>query len=91
MYKAEVEIYSDASNHAIMKHPGRNFPGSLLQGDSLYILCQDLDILLSELKKSDYEEVEEIANDLRNRLWDRLNHYQNVLLEHDIDLPFRRI
>ena len=32
MRKAEVEIYSDQSNYAVMRHPGRNFPGALNSG-----------------------------------------------------------
>jgi hypothetical protein len=31
-----------------------------------------------------YEEL----NDLRNKLWERLNHYKSVLAESGIPLPF---
>lgn len=27
-------------------------------------------------------------NELRNALWERLNHYKQVLAEHSIELPF---
>lgn len=43
MHVEPVEIYSDLSNGAIMRHPGRRFPGVLIQGDSLYLLCDRLD------------------------------------------------
>ena len=33
MYQADVEIYADTSNYAMMRHPGRENPGSLIQGD----------------------------------------------------------
>lgn len=89
MYKAEVEIYSDASNHAIMKHPGRHYPGSLMQGDTLYILCRELDELCEEIKKGNYDDAAYCANEIRNDLWDRLNHYQSVLIEHGFDVPFK--
>ena len=29
MKKEEVEIYSDSTSQAVMKHPGRNYPGVL--------------------------------------------------------------
>lgn len=37
-----VEIYSDASNQAILRHPARRFPGILVQGDTLKILHGEL-------------------------------------------------
>jgi hypothetical protein len=43
MHIESVEIYSDAANAAIHRHPGRRFPGVLLQGDTLYSICQRLD------------------------------------------------
>lgn len=42
MPKIELEVYSDASNSAVIQTPGRRFPGSVIQGDSLAILCEDL-------------------------------------------------
>lgn len=33
-----VEIYSDASNAAVIRHPGRQFPGMLIQEDTLHSL-----------------------------------------------------
>src|SRR5262245_1747536 len=39
MHVEQVEIYSDVSNAAVMRHPGRRFPGVLVQGDTLYTLC----------------------------------------------------
>jgi hypothetical protein len=38
-----VEIYSDETNAAVMRHPERAFPGYLMQGDTLYLLCLDAD------------------------------------------------
>jgi hypothetical protein len=34
-----VEIYSDAFNGAVIRHRGRRFPGTLIQGDTLFSLC----------------------------------------------------
>ena len=38
MHVESVEIYSDATNAAVMRHPGRRFPGMLIQGDTLHSL-----------------------------------------------------
>jgi len=88
MYKKEVEIYSDASNFAVMRHPARAFPGALIQGDTLYILCRLADEAVVLARKGDLNDGTESLNKLRNALWDRLNHYKRTLAEHDIKLPF---
>ena len=87
----KVEIYSDQSNLAVMKHPGRSFPGSLIQGDSLYNLCKMADEVCSEIKNKNLENAFDEANELKNLLWERLNQYKTVLGEHEISLPFYEI
>jgi hypothetical protein len=31
----DSEVYSKATNHAVIRPPGRRFPGSVIQGDTL--------------------------------------------------------
>jgi hypothetical protein len=81
-----VEILSDQTNAAIMRHPGRAFPGILIQGDTLSVLCNRADALCAEIGRGSPAFVE--ANDLRNALRSYLNHYKVILAEHDISLPF---
>ena len=88
MYTATVEIFSDQTNAVVVRHPGRRFPGVLVQGDSLYILCCQADAACAGAKSSlDSESYGEL-NDLRNKLWGYLNHYKSVLGEHQLPLPF---
>ena len=86
MHIEEVEIFSDTTNAAVMRHPGRAFPGVLIQGDSLSILCKQADLVCQQIGRS--SEGFEEANDLRNSLWSYLNHYKATLLEHAMKLPF---
>ena len=81
-----VEIFSDKTNAAIMRHPGRRFPGVLIQGDTLHSLCRQADMVCQAIGRSspNFEE----ANDLRNHLMLLLNHYKMVLGEHNLSLPF---
>ena len=88
MYTAKVEILSDAINYAVMRHPDRRFPGSLVQGDSLAILCGLANEACAEAWDAGARRAFESMDELRNELQDRLNHYKAVLAEHDIDLPF---
>ncbi|WP_095200953.1 DUF6959 family protein [Mesorhizobium carmichaelinearum] len=86
MRSEPVEIYSDQTNAAIMRHPGRRFPGLLIQGDTLYILCRKADDICAAIGRGQpgFDE----ANELRNSFWAYLNHYKIVLTEHDLPLPF---
>jgi hypothetical protein len=83
-----VEIYSDQSNAAVMRHPGRRFPGVLIQGDTLYGLCVAADASCARLRSSMDEEGYSELNELRNHLQSLLAHYKSVLAAHDIQLPF---
>lgn len=86
MREQTVEIYSDQTNVAVLRHPDRRFPGILIQGDSLYTLCMRADAACAGADKTDeaYQEL----NALRNALWSYLLHYKAVLGEHGIPLPF---
>jgi hypothetical protein len=81
-----VEILSDETNAVVMRHPARRFPGVLLQGDTLYTLCQRADVACREAGRASpgFEEM----NSVRNHLWGLLSHYKQVLIEHDLPLPF---
>jgi hypothetical protein len=86
MRSESVEVFSDKTNVAIMRHPGRAFPGVLIQGDSLSVLCGQADRVCTEIGRGSPAFAE--ANDLRNALRSYLNHYKATLVEHGIALPF---
>ena len=83
-----VEIFSDQSNAAVMRHPDRRFPGVLIQGDSLYNLCYRADAACTAARGSLNANAYQELNSLRNVLWSYLNHYKAVLDEHQLPLPF---
>lgn len=82
----QVEIYSDMRNSAVLRHPGRHFPGVLIQGGSLYVLCWKADEVCRTIGRGapGYKE----ANELRNTLWSYLTHYKSVLGDHNVQIPF---
>ena len=86
----QIEIYSDASNLAVMRHPGRKFPGSLIQGDSLSVLVKEARELHEALKLSGDNDLVALAEMHREKLEDRLAVYEKALLEHGISLPYTR-
>ena len=84
-----VEIYSDATNAAVLRHPNRRFPGVLLQGDTLHMLCHKIDAAIEKVDRTSaaYKEL----NEVRNSLWSFKNHYKSVLVEHEILIPFSEV
>ena len=84
-----VGIYSDQSNAAILRHPGRKFPGVLVQGDTLHSLCLRADEACEGAKGLLQSDAYDELDDLRNNLRSLLNHYKTVLVEHQLPLPFR--
>ncbi len=87
MRTALVEILSDATNMAVMRHPGRRFPGVLLQGDTLY---RTLDALkrIRDASGSLPEDSTTELNDLIDEFTERLDHYREVMRQENLDLPF---
>jgi len=83
-----LEVYSVASNFGIVRMPGRNFPGCVIQGDSLKILWRKARSVLERLGTDANEELREDAADLVEALDDRLKHYESVLAEHGFELPY---
>jgi hypothetical protein len=83
-----VEIYSDKTNAAIMRHPGRKHPGILIQGDNLNLLCMIADGLCAGVEpKVDTATYRELDH-LRKALKGYLSHYKDILREHGMRLPF---
>ena len=83
-----VEIYSNRTDAAIMRHPGRKFPGVLVQGDNLNLLCMIADSLCAKLQATmepaSYRELDQ----LRKALKGYHDHYRDTLQEHRIPLPY---
>lgn len=90
MQTITLNVLSEQSNHAIVQMPGRAFPASVIQGDSLSILCAEAKEISSRLKEMACadEEILFLAQEHQEKLLARLLHYQNVLAEHHIQLPY---
>jgi hypothetical protein len=90
MKMVELEVFSEASNHAVIRPRGRRFPGAVVQGDSLWSLCdeaKEISERLRSLEISD-EELLHLAQMHQENLLSRLLHYQQVLAEHGMSLPY---
>ena len=84
-----LEVYSEAANIAVIRPAGRHFPGSVIQGDSLNILYRQAELILAGIRTGTIDtDLEGEAEDLRDKLLDRLKHYEATLEAHGIELPY---
>jgi len=82
--KIEVEIFSDQGNNAVLKLPGRKYPGILIQGDSFGVICKSADSILDLSRAGDkglLDEIEMFAMNLR----EIYQNYLDVLKESGED------
>jgi hypothetical protein len=84
--RIELDVFSEASNQAIVRMPGRRFPGVVIQGDTLSGLVLDAKNILRELRAGN-EPIQD-ARYLVERLTEYLDHYERTLAAHDIPLPY---
>jgi hypothetical protein len=82
------EVLSSATNAIVARHPGRNYPGILLQGDTVRTLLDEVDELVKEAGAGDLEAVTGIAAFLHERLVELLTHYEDALTREGIEIPY---
>lgn len=85
-----LEVYSEATNNAVVRAPGRRFPGVVIQGDSLSSMLQTVADLRAAIERGSLEEAKEEADHLHETLRQRLLHYEQVLAAHGLPLPYAR-
>lgn len=88
MERVEVELFSDGGNNAVVRMPGRRFPGVLVQGDSLWVLRQDVAEIRDACRSGDGAEALESAEFLLERLDSILLRYTDALERHGMRRPY---
>ena len=75
-----VELYTDQKNNAVLKLPGREYPGVLIQGDTLRCFIDDLRETLEECSEvSGSEDIMEGIRDVLERLESLQQRYNSAL------------
>ncbi|WP_371592826.1 DUF6959 family protein [Streptomyces virginiae] len=88
MERVEAELFTDGGNDAVVRLPGRNFPGVLIQGDTLSFLRTDVAELIELCAAGDLEEARHAASLLHADLDEKLQRYTDALDAHGIRRPF---
>jgi hypothetical protein len=88
MERIEAELFTDGNNNAVLRLPGRRFPGVLLQGDSRRILRSEVAEVLEACQRGDVDEARDSAGLLLADLDAPLARYEAALHEHEIPRPY---
>lgn len=88
MEHIEVELFTDGSNNAVVRLPSRQFPGVLIQGDSLSSIRSDVAEIRDACRAGDPSEALEAAELLLEHLDAILHRYTDALDRHGLRKPF---
>ncbi|MFD7321478.1 DUF6959 family protein [Streptomyces sp. NPDC059875] len=88
MERVEAELFTDGGNDAVVRLPRRNFPGVLIQGDTLSILQSNVAELVELCAAGDLKEAQHVASLLQADLGAKLQRYTAALEAHGISRPF---
>jgi len=86
--KMEVECFSTEVNAVVVRTPGRQFPGVVIQGDSLHIIAKQVDEIARLSDGSHNPELQDAVSELRENLGRYVGAYEDALREHDMSLPY---
>lgn len=77
-------------NYAVLRLPGRRFPGVLVQGDALSVINREVQQALALLRGGDAAAAEEELVLVANHLAGLVDGYVRVLDAAGMPLPFQR-
>jgi hypothetical protein len=77
----QVEVLSDGVNHAVVRMPGRRFPGLVVQGDRLISLTAAAQRVVERAATSGDAELIRLAGNLHFELNELLTDYASVCRE----------
>ena len=87
----ELEVYSQSINRGIVKMPSQNFPGLLLQGETLSTLLSLATSTYEKSQKTSDTELVNASRELRDNLQNLVSHYEATLRKHNIPLPYSTV
>ena len=88
MVKIEVDSFSNTPNAAVIRLPGRRFPGIVIQGDSLKILHECVEEVARQTQELQIPALRDAADELRATINGYLQEYERAMREHNEPLPY---
>ncbi|MBX2849095.1 MAG: hypothetical protein KTR16_12290 [Acidiferrobacterales bacterium] len=84
-----IEVLSDEVDNSVLRMPGRKVAGSLVQGDTLYLLHADLIDILESHKHEPFSELFYRIFETASNLEQRLKHYIETCKASDLPVGFQ--
>lgn len=88
MKRMELEVFSDATNLAVVRMPGRQFPGLVMQGDSLASLASSIRAASEALAAGNIAEAGDELQNLSEEIDTYLRAYESVLASVQMKPPY---
>ena len=88
MEKIEVEAFCLVTNAAVIRVPGRRFPGIVIQGDSMSIMWALVQEIARLSCECDNEELTDTIDELMGLVTGYLSVYERTLEDHNHPLPY---
>lgn len=88
MMLIEAELLTQPGNNAVLRLPGRRFPGVVIQGDTLHSLVSTTSEALAALEQGNTPNAQELLREAVEQLRDAQAHYEAALGEHGLALPY---
>jgi len=89
MLKETVDVLSARPGVLVMRHPGRHYPGILVQGDTLKELARLARSIMDTVLTDPHEAIDG-AEYLTSQLEYLVSEYEQALTAHKIELPYVR-
>jgi len=88
MKRVEIEMFSETTNCPVVRIPRRQFPGVVIQGDSLSILLRETQEICKMAAAANNPELADAVDYLRGLLWDYVSEYERVMEANGFELPY---
>jgi hypothetical protein len=87
----DLEVYSQSIDRGVVSMPSQNFPGLVLQGETLSSLLKLANLAHEKSQHTTDTELIDATRDLAERLQKLVAHYESTLNKHNIPLPYSTI
>ncbi|MFC9589916.1 DUF6959 family protein [Streptomyces sp. NPDC056944] len=88
MERIEIELLAPGGNGAVVRMPGRRYPGVVIQGDSLSIMRRQVAELTAACAQGDVDGALDLSQFLLADLDENLGSYEDALARHGIPRPY---
>ena len=84
----DAKLLSRPINFAVVQLPEREYPGVVVQGDTLNTMVRRLELMSHLQKTNKVDELKSEIEDLMEQLNEALTHYEKICADRGITLPY---